>query len=177
MTKHLERDLNQLSNQISDLGALVSESTSKCMVMLQTFDRGIAKEIVETEARVNTTEVEIEEECLKVLALHQPVAGDLRFLIVVLKVNNDLERMGDQVVNIAERVSFLADKERVVADLDFVAMGDLASRMVNQSVKALVKRDSSMAREVLAMDDDLDAMHARTYRVIQDVMVGNPDIF
>ena len=176
MTKHLERDLNQLSNQISDLGALVSESTSKCMVMLQTFDRGIAKEIVETEARVNTTEVEIEEECLKVLALHQPVAGDLRFLIVVLKVNNDLERMGDQVVNIAERVSFLADKERVVADLDFVAMGDIASRMVNQSVKALVKRDSLMAREVLAMDDDLDAMHARTYRVIQDVMAGNPDI-
>ena len=176
MTKHLERDLNQLSNQISDLGALVSESTSKCMVMLQTFDRGIAKEIVETEARVNTTEVEIEEECLKVLALHQPVAGDLRFLIVVLKVNNDLERMGDQVVNIAERVSFLADKERVVADLDFVAMGDIASRMVSQSVKALVKRDSLMAREVLAMDDDLDAMHARTYRVIQDVMAGNPDI-
>ena len=176
MTKHLERDLNQLSNQISDLGALVSESTSKCMVMLQTFDRGIAKEIVETEARVNTTEVEIEEDCLKVLALHQPVAGDLRFLIVVLKVNNDLERMGDQVVNIAERVSFLADKERVVADLDFVAMGDIASRMVSQSVKALVKRDSLMAREVLAMDDDLDAMHARTYRVIQDVMAGNPDI-
>ncbi|MAM80808.1 MAG: phosphate transport system regulatory protein PhoU [Gammaproteobacteria bacterium] len=176
MTKHLERDLNQLSNQISDLGALVSESTSKCMVMLQTFDRGIAKEIVETEAEVNTTEVEIEEECLKVLALHQPVAGDLRFLIVVLKVNNDLERMGDQVVNIAERVSFLADKERVVADLDFVAMGDIASRMVSQSVKALVKRDSLMAREVLAMDDDLDAMHARTYRVIQDVMAGNPDI-
>ena len=176
MTKHLERDLNQLSDQISDLGALVSESTSKCMVMLQTFDRGIAKEIVETEARVNTTEVEIEEECLKVLALHQPVAGDLRFLIVVLKVNNDLERMGDQVVNIAERVSFLADKERVVADLDFVAMGDIASRMVSQSVKALVKRDSLMAREVLAMDDDLDAMHARTYRVIQDVMAGNPDI-
>jgi phosphate transport system protein len=176
MTKHLERDLNQLSNQISDLGALVAESTSKCMVMLQTFDRGIGKEIVEAEAEVNTTEVDIEEECLKVLALHQPVAGDLRFLIVVLKVNNDLERMGDQVVNIAERVSFLADKERVVADLDFVAMGDLASRMVDQSVKALVKRDSSMAREVLAMDDDLDAMHARTYRVIQDVMVGNPDI-
>ena len=176
MTKHLERDLNQLSNQISDLGALVAESTSKCMVMLQTFDRAIAKEIVDTEAEVNTTEVEIEEECLKVLALHQPVAGDLRFLIVVLKVNNDLERMGDQVVNIAERVSFLADKERVVADLDFVAMGDIASRMVSQSVKALVKRDSLMAREVLAMDDDLDAMHARTYRVIQDVMAGNPDI-
>ncbi len=176
MTKHLERDLNQLSEQITDLGALISESTSKCMVMLQSFDQVIAKEIMEVEAEVNATEVEIEEECLKVLALHQPVAGDLRFLIVVLKVNNDLERMGDQVVNIAERVNFLVDKERVVADLDFVSMGEIASKMVSQSVNALVRRDPSMAREVLTMDDDLDAMHARTYKVIQEVMMENPSI-
>lgn len=176
MTKHLERDLNQLSDQITDLGALISESTSKCMVMLQSFDQVIAKEIMEVEAEVNATEVEIEEECLKVLALHQPVAGDLRFLIVVLKVNNDLERMGDQVVNIAERVNFLVDKERVVADLDFVSMGEIASKMVSQSVNALVRRDPSMAREVLTMDDDLDAMHARTYKVIQGVMMENPSI-
>tara|TARA_Y100001934_G_C12168159_1_gene685346 strand:- start:282 stop:935 length:654 start_codon:yes stop_codon:yes gene_type:complete len=176
MTKHLERDLNQLSDQITDLGALISESTSKCMVMLQSFDQVIAKEIMEVEAEVNATEVEIEEECLKVLALHQPVAGDLRFLIVVLKVNNDLERMGDQVVNIAERVNFLVDKERVVADLDFVSMGEIASKMVSQSVNALVRRDPSMAREVLTMDDDLDAMHARTYKVIQEVMMENPSI-
>ena len=176
MTKHLERDLNQLSDQITDLGALISESTSKCMVMLQSFDQVIAKEIMEVEAEVNATEVEIEEECLKVLALHQPVAGDLRFLIVVLKVNNDLERMGDQVVNIAERVNFLVDKERVVADLDFVSMGEIASKMVSQSVNALVRRDPSMAREVLTMDDDLDAMHASTYKVIQEVMMENPSI-
>ncbi len=176
MTKHLERDLNQLSDQITDLGALISESTSKCMVMLQSFDQVIAKEIMEVEAEVNATEVEIEEECLKVLALHQPVAGDLRFLIVVLKVNNDLERMGDLVVNIAERVNFLVDKERVVADLDFVSMGEIASKMVSQSVNALVRRDPSMAREVLTMDDDLDAMHARTYKVIQEVMMENPSI-
>ena len=176
MTKHLERDLNQLSDQITDLGALISESTSKCMVMLQSFDQVIAKEIMEVEAEVNATEVEIEEECLKVLALHQPVAGDLRFLIVVLKVNNDLERMGDQVVNIAERVNFLVEKERVVADLDFVSMGEIASKMVSQSVNALVRRDPSMAREVLTMDDDLDAMHARTYKVIQEVMMENPSI-
>lgn len=176
MTKHLERDLNQLSDQITDLGALISESTSKCMVMLQSFDQVIAKEIMEVEAEVNATEVEIEEECLKVLALHQPVAGDLRFLIVVLKVNNDLERMCDQVVNIAERVNFLVDKERVVADLDFVSMGEIASKMVSQSVNALVRRDPSMAREVLTMDDDLDAMHARTYKVIQEVMMENPSI-
>ena len=96
------------------------------------LDRGIAKEIVETEAEVNTTEVEIEEECLKVLALHQPVAGDLRFLIVVLKVNNDLERMGDQVVNIAERGASLPIK-RGCSGPDLVAMGtSLRGWLINQ---------------------------------------------
>ena len=176
MTKHLERDLVQLSDRISELGSMVAESTAKSIVMLQNFDQVIAGEILATEEKVNEMEVELEEECLKVLALHQPVAGDLRFLIVVLKVNNDLERMGDQVVNIAERINFLADKERVVADLDFVAMGEIASKMVNLAVAALVRRDSKLAAEVMAMDDDLDALHARSFKVVQEVMAENPGV-
>ncbi|MBT4162679.1 MAG: phosphate signaling complex protein PhoU [Gammaproteobacteria bacterium] len=176
MSKHLEKDLVRLSDRISELGSLVVDSTVKCMVMLQNFDQMIADEILRTEDHINKTEVDIEEECLKVLALHQPVAGDLRFLIVVLKVNNDLERMGDQVVNIAERIKFLADKERVVADLDFTSMGEISSKMVNQAVSSLVRRDSASAREVLAMDDELDALHARSYRVLQEAMKQNPEI-
>ena len=176
MSKHLEKDLVRLSDRISELGSLVFDSTVKCMVMLQNFDQMIADEILRTEDHINKTEVDIEEECLKVLALHQPVAGDLRFLIVVLKVNNDLERMGDQVVNIAERIKFLADKERVVADLDFTSMGEISSKMVNQAVSSLVRRDSASAREVLAMDDELDALHARSYRVLQEAMKQNPEI-
>ena len=173
MTKHLDRDLNQLSDRISELASLVVDSTAKSIVMLQTFDSVIAAEILETEELINSMEVDIEEECLKVMALHQPVAGDLRFVIVVLKVNNDLERMGDQVVNIANRINYLAKKERVVADLDFIAMAEMASKMVSQAMNALVRRDSLMAREILIMDDELDA---RSYKILQNVMKDTPEI-
>jgi phosphate transport system protein len=89
MTKHFEKDLTRLNEKISDLGMLVVESSAKSTVMLQNFDLSIADEILASEGRVDEMEVEIENECLKLLALHQPVAADLRFLIVVLKVNND----------------------------------------------------------------------------------------
>ncbi|MFT7220063.1 MAG: phosphate transport system protein [Candidatus Azotimanducaceae bacterium] len=174
MSKHLERDLVGLSDMISDLGAMVVESTAKAMIMLQNFDLVIVDEILEVENRINEIEVEIEEECLKVMALHQPVAIDLRFIMVVLKVNNDLERMADQIVNIANRISFLVDQKRVVVDLEFIKMGEISSRMVRHAVDALVNRDSLAAREVLKMDDELDALHAQSYAVLQDLMRQKP---
>ena len=176
MTKHLERDMVRLGDRLSELGSLVVAATDKSIVMLQNHDLVLAEEILKSEQRVNEMEVDIEEECLKVLALHQPVATDLRFLIVVLKVNNDLERMGDQAVNIAERVKFMADKERVTADLDIKQMGDISSKMVHKALSALVQRDAALAREVLTMDDDLDALHARTFNILSDVMRGNPNM-
>lgn len=176
MTKHFERDLTRLNERISDLGTLIVESAAKSTVMLQNFDLGIADEVLTTEVSVNEMEVEIENECLKILALHQPVAADLRFLIVVLKVNNDLERMGDQVVNIAERVRFLKDQPRVVSDIDLVKMGEIGSRMVRLSITALTMRDPDIAREVLEMDDELDALHARSFQVLQDAMKKNTDM-
>jgi phosphate transport system protein len=174
MSKHFERDLVRLNERITELGSLVIDSTTKAIVMLQNFDALIAEEILETELRVNEMEVDIEEECLKVMALHQPVATDLRFLIVVLKVNNDLERMGDQVVNIAERIMFLKDKERVVTNVDFVKMGQISARMIRHAMNALVARDSVAARDVLAMDDELDVMHASAYAELQEAMKKDP---
>ncbi len=174
MTKHLERDMVRLGDKLSELGSLVVTTTDKSVVMIQNFDLVLAHEILEAEKRINEMEVEIEEDCLKVLALHQPVATDLRFLIVALKVNNDLERMGDQAVNIAERVKFLTDKERVAADLDFKKMGDICSNMVHRALAALVQQDAEAARHVMAMDDDLDALHARTFNVLEKVMQENP---
>jgi phosphate transport system protein len=174
MSKHLEKDLVRLSDRISELGSMVVESTAHAIVMLQNFDLQLVDEIVQTEARINEMEVEIEEECLKVMALHQPVATDLRFLIVVLKVNNDLERMADQVLNIAERIRFLVSQERVVADLEFIRMGEISSKMVRQAMTALVNRDSAAARQVLAMDDELDTLHAQSFELLQAVMREKP---
>lgn len=176
MTKHFEKDLTRLNEKISDLGTLVVDSAAKSTAMLQNFDLDIADEILASEVSVNEMEVEIENECLKLLALHQPVAADLRFLIVVLKVNNDLERMGDQVVNIAERVRFLKDQPRVVSDIDLVKMGEIGSRMARLSITALTMRDADIAREVLSMDDELDALHARSFQVLQEAMKKNTEM-
>ncbi len=176
MSKHFDKDLIKLNEKISKLGSLIVESSAKSIVMLQNFDLSIAAEILASEVAVNEMEVEIENECLKVLALHQPVAADLRFLIVVLKVNNDLERMGDQFVNIAERVRFLKDQPRVVSDIDLVKMGEVGSRMVGLSMTALTMRDPHIAREVLEMDDELDALHSRSFQVLQDAMRKNKEM-
>ena len=176
MSIHLQRDLAALRDQLSDLGALVEEACAKANVMIQTFDLVLADEILEGEARINALEVDIAEECLKVLALHQPVAADLRFLIVALKVNNDLERIADQAVNIAERVKFLVDKERVVADLDLAKMGEISSLMIHEALRALIDKDLELARQVLAMDDDLDVLHAKTYGTLLKVMAAQPSL-
>ncbi len=176
MSKHFERDLRKLGEQLRDLGNLVVEATEKCAAMLQSFDPVIIEELAASESRINEMEVEIEEECLKLLALHQPVAADLRFLIVVLKVNNDLERMGDQVCNIVERIRFLRGKDRIVADLEFTRMSAIASKMVSSSVNALIAQDLVAARAVLAMDDELDSLHARSYVDLQEVMLKSPEM-
>ncbi len=176
MSKHLERDMDRLSRHIMDLGDLVETATNNAIKAIETYDLSLVEEIEAGEKDIDRMEVEIEEECLKTLALHQPVAVDLRFLVVILKVNNDLERMGDQVLNIAERVEFLVKQKRVGVDLDFSEMGNICIVMLRQSLEALVRRDVRTAWQVLSMDDELNALHARTYQRLQQEMTNNPEI-
>ena len=171
MSKHLEKDVNQVRNQILDLGEMVADSIETASAMIQNYDLVLVNQVYEVEHLIDTIEVEIEEECLKVLALHQPVSENLRFLIVVLKVNNDLERMGDQLKNIAERIEYISDKDRVVADLNLHYMAQLCSKMVKESIVALTQQDAKRARTVLKLDDELDIMHAATYKTLTKVML------
>ena len=171
MSKHLEKDVNQVRNRILDLGEMVAESIETASAMIQNYDLVLVDQVYEVEHLIDTIEVEIEEECLKVLALHQPVSENLRFLIVVLKVNNDLERMGDQLKNIAERIEYISDKDRVVADLNLHSMAELCSKMVKESIVALTQQDAKRARTVLKLDDELDIMHAATYKTLTKVML------
>ena len=168
--KHLDRDLFALQDRIVELGGMVEAATNRCIQCIENFDLTLAQEILDGEETINEMEVAIEEECLKILALHQPVAFDLRYIIVVLKVNNDLERMGDQAVNIAERVTALADMDRLVVDLDFATMGSICGKMVQRSIEALVRQDVVIAQKVLDMGDELDALHSRSYKTLQNVM-------
>ena len=175
MSKHLEKDVNQVRNRILDLGEMVAESIETASAMIQNYDLVLVNQVYEVEHLIDKIEVEIEEECLKVLALHQPVSENLRFLIVVLKVNNDLERMGDQLKNIAERIEYISDKDRVVADLNLHSMAELCSKMVKESIVALTQQDSKKARTVLALDDELDIMHAATYKTLTKVMLDKSE--
>ena len=175
MSKHLEKDVNQVRNRILDLGEMVADSIETASAMIQNYDLVLVNQVYEVEHLIDTIEVEIEEECLKVLALHQPVSENLRFLIVVLKVNNDLERMGDQLKNIAERIEYISDKDRVVADLNLHSMAELCSKMVKESIVALTQQDAKRARAVLKLDDELDIMHAATYKTLTKVMLDNSE--
>ena len=175
MSKHLEKDVNQVRNRILDLGEMVAESIETASAMIQTYDLVLVNQVYEVEHLIDRIEVEIEEECLKILALHQPVSENLRFLIVVLKVNNDLERMGDQLKNIAERIEYISDKDRVVADLNLHSMAELCSKMVKESIVALTQQDAKKARTVLELDDELDIMHAATYKTLTKVMLDKSE--
>ena len=175
MSKHLEKDVNQVRNRILDLGEMVAEGIETASAMIQNYDLVLVNQVYEVEHLIDKIEVEIEEECLKVLALHQPVSENLRFLIVVLKVNNDLERMGDQLKNIAERIEYISDKDRVVADLNLHSMAELCSKMVKESIVALTQQDAKKARTVLELDDELDIMHAATYKTLIKVMLDKSE--
>ena len=123
----------------------------------------LAKEIMHLDHEIDEMEVEIEEECLKIIALHQPVATDLRFLIAVIKINNDLERIGDQVVNIAQRVVSIAKRPVAPYQFDYSVMADKAEGMLRMSLDSLVNQDLDLAIKVLHLDDEVDAIKDEAY--------------
>jgi phosphate transport system protein len=147
----------------------------KAVKALAERNAALAREVMEADPHVDELEVEAEEDCLKVLALHQPVATDLRFIIAVLKINSDLERIGDMAVNIAERAEFLASQERLDPPIDFSEMADQAQRMLKQSLDALVNMDAALAVEVCAADDAVDAINREMYARIQEGIRRRPE--
>ena len=174
MNKHLRRDLSRLEAQLFRLGALVEASIKKATVALVERRVELAEEVIAGDAEIDAHEVEVEEECLKILALHQPVASDLRYLVAVLKVNNDLERMGDLATNVAERVLYLASHEPLGVPLEFERMVEVVRRMVSESLDALVNQDPQAARRVCAQDDTVDEINRQMFRVLQERMLLDP---
>jgi phosphate transport system protein len=171
----MQREIEKLKKMVLTLGADVEEHVHKAVQSVQSRDRSLAQQIIAGDAAVDRFEVYLEEECLKILALHQPVAIDLRFVIAVLKINNDLERIGDLAVNIAERAVYLADQEPVVIPFDFAGMADKTKLMLKKSLDALVNMNAREAWEVCAMDDEVDAINRRMYEQVQEGIRERPD--
>ena len=131
MSKHLQRQIEALKQKILLVGTIVEDAIAKAISALVNRNGDLARNVIEADAEIDRMEVDVEEECLKVLALYQPVAADLRFVVAVLKINNDLERMGDLARNIAKRVAYLASHDRIDLPSEFRGMAAKAQGMVN----------------------------------------------
>jgi phosphate transport system protein len=168
--KHFQRELDKIKKMILSLGAMVEQRVGKIGHAIEDRDVEWAKEIIHLDHEIDEMEVEIEEECLKIIALHQPVAADLRFLVAVIKINNDLERIGDQVVNVAQRIKSLAKRPEVSSYFDYSEMAEKAELMLRMSLDSLVNQDIDVAVKVLHLDDVVDEIQVDAYDRIKNAL-------
>ena len=167
MTKYFQRELEKIKKRILSLGSLVEERVRIVTKAIEERNADTAQDIIRLDYEIDESEVEVEEECLKILALHQPVAIDLRFLIAVIKINSDLERIGDQAVNIAQRVVSIAKRQNVAFYFDYSGMAQKAANMLKMSLDALVNLDVDLGFKVVMMDDEVDAIQKDAYDQIK----------
>ena len=175
MTKHIERQIESLKERILRLGTLVEEAISKSISALINRDTALAQRVIANDTEIDAMEVEVEEECLKMLALYQPVAADLRFVVAVLKINNDLERMGDLARNIAKRVTQLEGGDPYDLPPEIRTMATQAQEMVRQCLDAVVQRDPTLARQVREEDDIVDEARQRIQRRVLQGIKDRPE--
>jgi phosphate transport system protein len=175
MTKHFRKELETIKKRILTLGSMVEELVHDSVKAVDRVDADLADQIIKKDNEIDETEVDIEEECLKVLALHQPVAVDLRFIITVIKINNELERIGDQAVNIAQRVQIIAKRPKPPFWFDYSEMGEKAQKMLRMSLDALVNMDVDLAYRVITMDDEVDQIKSEAYDKIKQAIQELPE--
>lgn len=174
MTIHLQRELDKIKRMILSLGAMTEDRFRMAVAAVHNRDTDIADRIIKADFEIDEKEVEIEEECLKVMALHQPVAVDLRFLVVIIKINNDLERIADQAVNIARRVNQMAQGKETDFTYDYTEMTEKTGIMLKDSLDAFVNQNTELADKVRDMDDEIDIMRNTVYDRIKDEIIQAP---
>ena len=174
MTRHIERQILHLKELILHFGTMVEESISHSNIALFKQDLSLATKVIANDAEIDRMEVELEEECLKVLALYQPVAADLRFVVAVLKINNDLERIGDLTSNIAKTVSQLAMTGPFEMHQEISVMAKQAEEMVKKSLDAVVTGDPDLARQVREEDDAVDAGRQAVSKLVMQRIQEDP---
>ena len=175
MTKHIERQVDALKERILRVGTLVEEAISKSITALINRDAALAQRVIANDEEIDRMEVEVEEECLKILALYQPVAADLRFVVAALKINNDLERMGDLAKNIAKRVAQLASGKSYELPPEIRTMAMQAQEMVKQCLDAVVNGDPSLARQIREEDDAVDDARLQIRRRVMRGIKDDPE--
>ena len=174
MERHFERELEELNKQLLLMGGRAETIVLKSVEALRRLDRDLANEVFGDDKTMDRMELDIDERCLRLLALQQPMAKDLRFITAALKINNDLERVGDHAVNIAGSVLRLAGKPLLKPLIDIPRMAELASDMLHEALDAFVRRDADTARRICLRDDAVDALNDQIFRELVSYMVEDP---
>jgi len=169
-----QHELEKLNKKLLDLSAMAEDRVRRAAEVIQSQDPLAIQSIILSDYEIDELEVEIEEDCLKILALHQPVAGDLRFIVTVIKINNEIERIADTAANIAMRVETISKCQPLNIQFDFSKMAENVVAMLKKSLDSLVHRDSTAAREVFLIDDEIDEMRNQAYEQITQLIPDQP---
>jgi len=172
--RYFDEELKYLNEKLLEMARLAEEAISLAVKALVDRDAKLAEQVIQADEAINSLEIEIDELCLKLLALQQPLAIDLRFIASALKINNDLERIGDQAVNIAERTLDLLKQPLLKPLIDIPRMATLAQKMVKDSLDAFVNRDTNLARDVCERDDRVDDLNDQIFRELLTYMMQDP---
>jgi len=175
MHKHLQREMEFLKNKLIAMGGETEDRVYKATLSIINRDAKMANDVIKADTDIDKMEVEIEEHCLKTLALYQPVAKDLRMIIAILKINNDLERIGDLAVNIAERGAYLANHREFEVFFDIKKMALKVEKMLTDSIDSLVNLDVPLAYKIRAEDNEVDAMNREMYAQAKEIIIQNPE--
>ena len=174
METHLQKELEELKENLLKMAAIVEEAIRDAVESLVKRDSDLARKTFEIEDRINKIEIAIDEMCLKLLALRQPMAADLRFITSAMKITTDLERMGDQAVNIAERAISLNQEPQLKPYIDIPKMAEITQSMVKDVLDAFVNGDSKLARSVCERDDLVDGLNDQVFRELLTLMSSDP---
>jgi len=169
--RHFDEELSDLKSNLLRMAGLAEDQIDKALTALVTRDSELARHVIERDHQVNTLDVEIDEECIRLLALHQPAARDLRLVTTAMKISTELERISDLAENISERAIELNEEPQLKPYIDIPMMGKMARAMVKESIDAFVKDDSTIARKVLTNDDFVDDLMEQIFRELLSFMI------
>ncbi len=174
MERHFDEELKELKAKLLQMASLAEESIARAIKALVERDKKLAEEVIKSDEAINFLEIDVDELCLRLLALRQPIATDLRFITSAFKINSDLERIGDLSVNIAQRALDLMEEPLLKPLIDIPRMAQLAQKMVKDSLDAFVNRDAELARDVCRRDDEVDNLNHQIFRELLTFMIQDP---
>src|SRR6266576_3771701 len=173
MQRHFEKDLNEMKERLLWMGSLAERAVHQSVHAVLESDEQLAKRVLEEEDAINELQLEVDDRVVQLLALHQLMAVDLRFVLAVSRINNDLERIADQAVNVAQSAQRILRHPRVKPYVDLPRMSELSEGMVRDSLNALVRGNVELARSVLVRDDQVDSLRDQIFRELLSYMMGD----